>query len=472
MVTKKKDLVQIEHTPVIENIIPKRAVEPPRDHEIFYSPDEYQIPISMNDRYGVYMNKTPYHLVEKEGWFPYYFDTHIDDQDVLSWLRSHSLPVNVWRISKRIVYPLIRFSPKQNQWNLDGFSVYRPERAEQDKSTLLNTVKCKIRSLLNPHDKNSYYLSVTPNLACANEPRIITVLHSPSMIRRELEPHYIRGLINIAKTTYPEIHRTGRYLTTRFDRLHLINTFFEDHAQLPHIVTLGVNNEEPKVTSWGADDIYSLMSQAKQIIDRGYVHSPENPLKKMANGNPFIAIRYQDTLFFLGQDGQPSPEDAQIIERIHVALSQGRMSKIFHLRDEVIWNRIRYQKPIDQVTVPEKFTFQWVEVKSSLHSIGHYWLLQAHHNGEVTDMAAFYHYPKSAQTTERLISFLMGPAYSFKNEHVLECSKKYYVKDEQLGIHAKEIESFKLSTEYLVRNCLDDLKEAQEALLKNEALKY
>lgn len=454
-----------DDTTVEQKLPLKRAVEAPRDHEIFYNPREYHISISVNDRYGVYMSKTPDHLVEKEGWFPYYFDTQMTDQEVLAWLRANNLPADVWHIERRVIYPLIRFSPMQNQWNLDGFTVYRLEEAKLDKPKLLNTVKCKIKRMLNPQlDTNSYYLTVTPNLACANEPRIITVLHSPTMIRQELEPKYIRGLIKIAKTTYPEIHRTGQYEIIRFDRLPLVNTYLEDHSQLPHIVTMGVNNEEPKVTSWGTDDIYSLLMEAKQIIDRGYVHSPENPLKKMDSGNPFIAIRFQETIFFLDQEGQPSPEDAKTIERIHVALSQGRMIKLFQLRDDVIWNRINHRKPLDQIAVPESFDLKWVEVKSESHSIGHYWLLQAHHFGEVTDMAALYHYPKSAQTSERLIAYLMGPAYAVTKEHVLDFSKRYYIENEQLGVQPKEIDYFKAKIEYLVRNCIDELKESLETV--------
>lgn len=71
---------------------------------------------------------------------------------------------------------------------------------------------------------------------------------------------------------------------------------------------------------------------------------------------------------------------------------------------------------------------------------------QAHHFGEVTDMAALYHYQKSAQTSERLVAYLMGPA------------------NEELGVQPKEIDYFKAKIEYLIRNCIDELKESLETV--------
>lgn len=453
--------------------IPPKYI-PPGKHRGFTYYDGICVHINQK-RISLY--PSPENFTQDEGWFPYYFDSYINKEDVLAWLRKLNLPDNLFQIETRIVYPFFKPSYTGScHWKFDGFSKVCLEKASPKKEPLLTKVKSNAELLFDRYVKNKpfadlegFFITTDPNIASTGIPKAITVLCAPSMIRNKKgEPSYLRNIINMAKLLYPDVRQTGYYHLKDYNVLQVVKNYHNDQIKLPHLIVMEKNGDGARACTWGNTDINELLETAKQIIQQGYVSDPENPLVELENGNPFIAIKYHKMEIFLDNEGNVPNYYQNKINRIQEVISKGYMPCPYDLSDDVTWNRIQfYLESSEKVSTPDHYKFKWVEIADQFSLNGKYWKLQAHHSDGIIDMAAIKRsYTGEDFDSHTLFLYLMGPAFlasgNRPEEHdLIEHSSKIFRSD---GSKTKTVDHFKITVEEKVKELLNSIKEkAQEA---------
>lgn len=440
------------------------------------APTQNQIRTKLNDsgnptiertgKIDCFIKKTPESLVENEGWFPYYFSGDVDKHDVETWLKNNKLPLDLYDIEHKPVYRNARFDSNEQQWYFDGFSFEQLEplnigRVYSNNMKLLGVSKDRLNGFLNiGSESNDYYLSESSyglwqDIACEIRTSIITILRSPSMVRADIEPMYIQGVIKIAKSANTNLMKNGKFTKNVFDKLPLLKNFLQDHSMLPHLIALEVGSDQLVAVSNGSTNLHELRNLAVDIARQGYVFSPERTLYTLNNGQYFLAIYYQGEAIFIDNNGNVYADKLELFNRVQESLKIGKIHSYYSLMDNVLWNRIRHNgNNPSAFNATESYTLKWVEAHSSQHVYEKYWLLQAHQAGGITDLAAFYRYPCTENTQDRLVGYLMGPAYFISHEKPLDCSQKKYASIEALGIQPKEVEDFQKTMQEMVEQKL------------------
>lgn len=461
--------------------------------------------------------ETPESLVKNEGWFPYFFEGVLNANVIEEWLRKNKLPTDLYEIKYREVYPIYQRSAiHEKYWKFLGFNDDYPTtplkklvipqkfNLSDTKTKLANLVQSNIELLKGINSSNYYlpfykrakenlddliyyktakrhpetepgfFITDNPLIASTDVPQYITVLHSPSMIRHDFkEPNYLEGIIKFAQARFPDVSQTGTANRNLKDELPLIDRYFIDHAHLPRLFVMEENTSGRRVCSWGNTDLNELLKTAKQIIQQNYVVDATKPLSKLKNGNPYIGIAYHNWKFFLDKEGNINSDDQDSFNRMQHVVSLGNtLIPTRDLSNDVIWNRIKlYQTPCDEVDYPNNYKLKWIEVSSAFLMNGNYWKLQAHHSGEVTDMAVVYRYPNSFKYNyDELIAYCMGPAYIGSGVIPTHIDLIKHTED-RIHFELKDIEQFKVQVEDLVVLNLRKLKEKPLDLAVSDLLK-
>ncbi len=441
----------------------------PKRHEIYLDRRYYNIPSGIENRQSVFLNRTPEYLVQEQGWFPYYFRHELEQQSdqqyeqlVKQWLLENKLPVDLFTIETREVYPLYKYNAYMQRWEGHGFSESRLEALTPpvEKTSLLGKVKSKIEHLLSNNETEAepkgIYLS-SYVIASEYKPTHITILHNPNMARHKAEPLYIQGIIQIGKTTYTDVSREYPLELMRFDWLPLIKQYFLDYEKLPYLIAKGVNDSLVKTVSHAFDNLDDLIEAAHEIAELGYLSTPDNRLQVLPDNSPFLAIRCNGASIYLDKHGDVKPYEIEKFNRIQNILAQGEiLSSTDPVFDLVISSYKLAFKPLDQLHVIDNPEWRWVQ-KSLQKPHKTYWVLEAHYSGKVENQAMFWHTPRSDEAPESLAAYLSGMAY-VASEKSPSQSCLEHIDQSGNGIQPEEIEVFKTNVENLVKHYLYVLK--------------